>query len=39
MSRTVAEKIVKITPWPYDDIAVDIIGMAIKKLSSKREKI
>jgi len=26
----VAEKIVKLTPWPYDDIVVDVIGATIK---------
>ena len=35
----VAEKVVKITPWPYDDIAVDIIGMAIKKLAGKKKSV
>ncbi|KKM03080.1 hypothetical protein LCGC14_1778030 [marine sediment metagenome] len=31
----VAEKIVKATPWPYDDIVVDIIWSGLKKLAKK----
>ncbi len=27
-----AEKIVKLTPWPYDDIVIDILGQLLKKL-------
>ncbi len=31
----VAEKIVKLTPTPYDDILIDIIGGGLKKLVGK----
>ena len=27
-----SEKIVKLTPWPYDDIVVDMIGQTLKRL-------
>ena len=30
-----AEKVVKLTPWPYDDILFDIIWGGIKKAVGK----
>ena len=32
----VAEKVVKLTPTKYDDIAFDIIGGGIKKMVGKK---
>ena len=34
----VAEKIVKMTPTKYDDICIDIIGGALKKLAGKKDE-
>lgn len=34
----VAEKIVKLTKWPYDDIIIDIIGAAIGRLATKKKE-
>ncbi len=33
----VAEKIVKVTPWPYDDIVIDIIGSTLKQAVLKKK--
>lgn len=34
----VAEKVVKLTPTKYDDIVVDILGGALRKLVGKQSK-
>lgn len=33
----VAEKVVKLTPWKYDDIVIDIIWGALRKLTGKEK--